>query len=109
MKGMLYVGVAFCAMLLIIFLGLLVVIMIEDIRRRKAIANAKWSVYSEIKSNGDVEVGVERVARWGSSRKELARHRLSTVAMTEINDMNDQLAEANVRAAQYNALLQGGK
>ena len=109
MKGLIYVVVAFVTMGLIIGFGLLVVILIEDIRKRRAIANARWSPYTKVRSDGDVEVGVERVAFWGSNMRELAQIQMVRVPANEMLAINEAIGEAANRAAQYNALLPGSK
>ena len=109
MKGLIYVVVAFVTMGLIIGFGLLVVISIDDLREKRAIANARWSPYTKVRSDGDVEVGVERVAYWGSSTRELAQIQMIRVPADEVLTINEAIGEAANRAAQYNALLPGSK
>lgn len=110
MKGLIYplVGLVVITVTAVVVTGL--IIRINRYREHRAIARARWEMFTDTTDGFTAQIGIRCVARWGRQERVLVRdtHPV-TVDLDNTVAVFDAQNTARMRADTVNALLGGEK
>jgi hypothetical protein len=79
---------------------------VNDRRKQRAIETSRWEMYTKVKGDGIVEVGVALVARWGRQETVLKTEDMRSVQVDDQLGIDVAKTEAWDRADAYNRLIE---
>lgn len=78
---------------------------VDRFRERRAVSHAQWEVFTFIRDDGDVEVGVRMVARWSNYQRHLRTDtHTDRVSPDDLVGLAEARARQQAKADTYNLL-----
>lgn len=102
-RVLLYPVLALIALALVTALVLAALVAVEHNRRHHALRHPKWEVFAEPTEGGQVQVGVQLVAKWGHHEELIRRDPKSVnVSIEDAIEFAIVKSQAQTRADAYN-------